>query len=67
MLDNAVKQMIMSKSESKDNEGELEKYKARVDVYKFWKEKHKLCTPGKVIKVGDKVDVRDTEYIWCAG
>jgi len=67
MLDNAVKQMIGSRHESKEHEGELEKYKARIEGYKQWKEKHHLCTPGKVIKVGDKVDVRDTEHIWCAG
>ena len=26
-----------------------------------------LCPPGTIIKAGDKVDVRDTEHIWCVG
>jgi len=68
MIDNAVKQMIISRNESKEHEGgELEKYKARIEGYKQWKEKHILCPPGKVVKAGDKVDVRDTEHIWCVG
>ncbi len=23
--------------------------------------------PGKLLKAGDKIDVRDTEFIWCKG
>jgi hypothetical protein len=34
-----------------------------VKSYKEWKDKHKL----KDCKAGDKIDVRDTEFIWCVG
>ena len=32
-------------------------------IYKDWLDKKEL----KDIKPGDKVDVRDTEFIWCIG
>lgn len=32
-------------------------------AYKEWLDKKKLVD----VKPGDKVDVRDTEYIWCVG
>ena len=67
MIDNAVKQMILSRHEAKENEEELQKYKVRLETYRQWKEKHVLCTTAKVVKAGDKVDVRDTEHIWCVG
>ena len=65
MIDNAVKQIIMSRCATQGNDGDLEKYKTRLEAYKLWKEKHILCPPGRVVKVGDKVDVRDSEHIWC--
>lgn len=42
---------------------EFKRYKERVKTYKLWKDKHSLDE----VKVGDKIDVRDTEYIWCIG
>ena len=42
---------------------EFKRYKERVSSYKIWKEKLKL----KEVKAGDKIDIRDTEYIWCVG
>jgi aminopeptidase-like protein len=67
MIDNAVKQMIMSRCEASKNNDDFEKHKARIESYKIWKQKHVLCPPGSTIKAGDKLDVRDTEYIWCIG
>jgi hypothetical protein len=67
MIDNAVHQMISSLQESKESQEGLEKYKQRLESYREWKEKHLLCAPGKVVKPGEKVDVRDTEHIWCVG
>lgn len=32
-------------------------------TYKKWKASHQLTD----IKAGDKIDIRDTEYIWCVG
>ncbi len=32
-------------------------------AYQEWKSKHELSE----IKIGAKIDVRDTEYIWCTG
>lgn len=32
-------------------------------AYQEWKAKHMLSD----IKAGEKIDVRDTEYIWCTG
>ena len=50
--------------ENKKNQGELEEYNKfseKLAVRKQWRQKHLLSQ----IKVGDKVDVRDTEYVWC--
>lgn len=38
-----------------------------MESYKQWKDKHNLASNGRTIKAGEKVDVRDTEYIWCVG
>jgi hypothetical protein len=64
MIDNAVKQMIITRCETNGNKEDLEKYNNRLSAYKLWKEKHVIVQP---LKVGDKVDVRDTEHIWCTG
>ena len=65
MIDSAVKQIVRSK---KDEPEELEKLKSRLHAYKLWKEKGKLFQPGQQnVKAGDKIDVRDTEEIWCSG
>jgi hypothetical protein len=34
-----------------------------MESYKEWIDKHKV----KDIKAGQKLDVRDTEYVWCVG
>lgn len=62
MIDNAVKAIATSKKIGGDLE-ELERWQNRVIAYKEWKDKHQL----KDCKAGDKIDVRDTEYIWCVG
>eukprot|EP00347_Sterkiella_histriomuscorum_P005292 403357159 len=68
MIDSLIKSVIQSRyyaSDCKDQEGEYQRYIDRVKSYKDWKLKHKL--QGKLIKAGDKIDVRDTEYVWCVG
>ena len=42
---------------------DLKNWQKRKNKYFKWKDSHRL----KNIKIGDKVDVRDTEYIWCIG
>ena len=62
MIDNTVKSMILCKK----IDGEVEdfnRWKERVSNYQQWKLKQQLVE----VKAGDKVDVRDTEYIWCIG
>ena len=46
---------------------EYERWKHRLKMYRLWKEKHRIDLPGKEVKIGETLDVRDTEYIWCAG
>ena len=60
MIDQAVRSHILSQN---DNGEETLKYKTRVNVYSQWKQSHQLG----LVKAGQKVDVRDTEYIWCSG
>jgi len=48
---------------SPDYEGmrkDLKNWQARRKSYIDWKRSHKL----KNVKIGEKIDVRDTEYIW---
>ena len=42
---------------------DLKAWRNRRDKYYKWKQAHKL----KNVKIGDKIDVRDTEYIWWTG
>ena len=42
---------------------DLKSWRLRRDKYLDWKKSHEL----KTVKIGDKLDVRDTEYIWCTG
>lgn len=68
MIDSIIKSVAQSRfvaSDYKDPDGDYQRYKDRVKAYKDWKNKHKLQVDK--IKAGDKVDVRDTEYIWCIG
>jgi len=63
MIDSAVKTIIMSKRETPEGADESERWKTRVAAYALWKTKSVLSS----VKAGDKIDVRDTEHIWCAG
>lgn len=59
-IDSAVKMMVSAKKESGEPE-EFNRWQERMKSYKDWVESHKL----KDVKPGDKVDVFDTELIWC--
>jgi hypothetical protein len=65
LIDEAVKEMVEHKKQ--ENNEEYDRWKKRVESYKQFKDKHKMHLPGKVLKAGDKIDVRDTEFIWCKG
>lgn len=60
IIDKTVKTIAMSKKLGGQNE-EYQHYENRVKQYRDWKAKHKVSQ----VKAGDKLDVRDTEYIWC--
>lgn len=62
MIDQAVKAVSQSKRGGENCE--YKRWKHRMETYKQWKEKHRL---SKDVKSGEKVDIRDTEYIWCVG
>ena len=62
MIDSTVKAIAVSKQMNGQLE-EYEKWNTRVKSYNDWKQKHNVLDH----KAGDKVDVRDTEYIWCSG
>ena len=62
MIDNVVTMIIQSKKANNELD-EFEKWQERTKHYSQWLDKKLL----KEIKVGQKVDVRDTEYIWCVG
>jgi hypothetical protein len=62
MIDKTIKSIVISKKLCGQAE-DFKRYKERVKAYKLWREKHSL----KDVKVGEKIDVRDTEYIWCVG
>eukprot|EP00344_Euplotes_crassus_P012672 CAMPEP_0196998598 /NCGR_PEP_ID=MMETSP1380-20130617/3948_1 /TAXON_ID=5936 /ORGANISM="Euplotes crassus, Strain CT5" /LENGTH=357 /DNA_ID=CAMNT_0042415225 /DNA_START=658 /DNA_END=1731 /DNA_ORIENTATION=- len=42
---------------------DLKNWQNRKNQYLEWKKSHTLSN----VSIGDKVDVRDTEYIWCTG
>lgn len=57
----------MAENKKQENNEEFDRWKKRVESYKQFKDKHKMHLPGKLLKAGDKIDVRDTEFIWCKG
>ena len=57
IIDCFVKDLVDSKNEKE----ETDRFQHRLKVFSEWKDKHSL----KKVKAGDKIDVRDTEYIWC--
>jgi hypothetical protein len=62
MMDDMVLLVVRNKKAG-SQEDEYSKYKERMLVYKQWQLKHKLIS----VKAGEKIDVRDTEYVWCIG
>lgn len=49
----------------KGDEEQRNFYQARLEETEAWQEKRRMNL--REITVGDRVDVRDTEYIWCVG
>jgi hypothetical protein len=60
MIDSTVRAMVLSKKLGGETE-DFDRWQGRVKQYQEWKDTHKL----KDCKAGDKIDVRDTEYVWC--
>jgi hypothetical protein len=62
MIDKIVKMIIESKKYNGEVD-EYEKYKEKLEARVEWIDKSQI----EDVKVGEKVDVRDTEHIWCVG
>lgn len=60
MIDSIVSITMENKRLSGEKE-EYDKFKDKLKLREEWKTKHTI----KDIRVGDKLDVRDTEYVWC--
>jgi hypothetical protein len=60
MIDNAVKLVVNAKRDN-ENQEEYDKWLERMQKNQKWVESHDITS----VKVGDKIDVLDTEYIWC--
>ena len=61
IIDNAVKMLIDCKRADGD-EKEADRMTERLKNHENWLEKHNV----KFVKPGDKLDVLDTEHIWCS-
>jgi hypothetical protein len=61
IVDNAVQILIDSKRENGEEE-EAKRLEERIKNHRKWLEKHKV----QDIKAGDRIDVLDTEHIWCS-
>lgn len=60
MIDNAVKMIVLAKKELGDND-EFDRWQERTQKYKEWIISHRV----HLVKAGEKLDVCDTEHIWC--
>ena len=61
LIDYSVK-IMMQYRKLENKMDEYNRFKERVKNYQSWKDKHILSSD---LKAGDKIDVRDTQYIWC--
>ena len=59
-MDNAVKMIVLAKKDQGEPE-EFDRWTERMKKYKEWVNGHRVQT----VKAGDKIDVNDTENIWC--
>jgi hypothetical protein len=59
-IDNSVKLMVLAKKKAGDAE-EFDKWVERVKKYQEWLQAHKVSA----VKAGEKLDILDTELIWC--
>ena len=60
MIDNSVKMMMEGKKKLTNTE-EYDRWKERVQKYQEWMVNQRV----KSVKPGEKLDVCDTEFIWC--
>jgi len=60
MIDNSVKMIVQARKESGDNES-IKTWNERMKKYHEWVNSHKVTS----VQAGEKLDVCDTEYIWC--
>ena len=56
-----IDQAVMLVASHKDAETQ-QRYKQRIENHRLWCEKHKI---KDLLKPGMKLDILDTEYIWC--
>jgi len=62
-IDNVIEQIISKVASSQEGTLVKERWDKQKKAHKDWVEGRKI----ENIEVGDKVDIRDTEYIWCEG
>ena len=63
-IDNVIEQVVSRvKASSPEQQFIKEKWETQAKLHKEWVEARKL----ENVEPGTKVDVRDTEYIWCEG
>lgn len=64
LIDFAVENILIRGSPDFDSlKDDLKNWQNRRSQHLEWKNSHRLVN----ISIGDKIDVRDTEYIWCTG
>ena len=62
-IDNVIDQIISKVASSQEGTLVKERWDKQKKAHKDWVEGRKI----ENIEVGEKVDIRDTEYIWCEG
>lgn len=60
MIDNAVKMMVIAKKDLGEQD-EYTRWTEKMKKYKDWIQSHIVTS----VKTGEKLDVCDTEHIWC--
>ena len=64
LIDFAIENILFRGSPDFDSlKDDLRNWQKRRTQYLEWRKSHSLLN----IKIGEKIDVRDTEYIWCTG
>jgi len=63
-IDRAVELMVKAKTRASEDDSDEKRWESRHDNARIWAKKHAVELDN--IKAGTKIDVLDTEYIWCS-